>query len=171
MKSRLFTVLLLASLAAALLLSGCSAPGNSAPPAQPPADSQPEDAANTEDGAEEPAAAITPANFTVIVGETSVATDAAGGKILRVDYEFINKGDTAVPSAVSAAAAAQGGKELTAATIDGAGGSVDYMVRSGGSVQCFAAFQLESSEPVQFEIRNISVTPAVAVAAAEMPVE
>ncbi|MDR2196640.1 MAG: DUF5067 domain-containing protein [Coriobacteriales bacterium] len=95
-----------------------------------------------------------PANFAIIVGEGAFITDDGGNAALRVDYELINKGETGVPEQMCAVSATQNGVALQASTFEGATGSIDYQVRGGGSVQCFAVFVLEGSGEVTVEFLN-----------------
>ncbi|MDR1421762.1 MAG: DUF5067 domain-containing protein [Coriobacteriales bacterium] len=113
--------------------------------------------------------ALPVADFTIVFGASEVLAGDGGSQVVKVEYEFINKGASAVPSEVSSVRATQDGVELSATTIGGETGSVDYLVRGGGSVQCSAIFTLDNSKPVTIEIINSS-TGSTVVASTEVPV-
>jgi hypothetical protein len=96
------------------------------------------------------------ADFTIVLKDVEYTVDDNGQEAIKVNYEFINKGETAIPSEVSEVKATQCGAELVPTTIENSSGYIDYLVRSGGSVQCFAAFQLSGTNEVTVDFINIT---------------
>lgn len=81
-------------------------------------------------------------DFLITVKDTTTLVSESGAGIIRVNYGFINKGNTAKPADILTVVAQQNGAELAATTVDGSDGAIHYDVRNGGEVDAFAAFEL-----------------------------
>jgi hypothetical protein len=165
------------SLVVAVLLGlfGCAGPEEPSANDGPATTSAADETAAGGPSADEPATGEEPAaqeaDFSIVVGEAEYLAGSDGKDLVKISYELINKGATAVPNAVSTVKASQGSAELTAATIDGETGAVDYQVRSGGSVQCWAAFELADTSDVTVEFLNITKPSAPPVQTQVVPAQ
>jgi hypothetical protein len=153
------------ALALSLGLFGCGETPKSEEPAPAPATETP--------AAEEPAPdpAAKPASFVINFDEIEYLTGESGKNVVKINYEYINKGDTNIPNTVITIKATQGGAELTAIPLEGKTGEVDYQVRGGGSVRCFVAYELADTSDVTVEFFNATDPSAPAVASKVVPAQ
>ena len=85
----------------------------------------------------------------------SFIKDDEGRDALRVDYEFVNKRETGVPTEKASDKATQNGVELEHGTVDGDDGSFPFPLRNGGGTMCWAIYVLQDKSPVTVTFTNI----------------
>jgi hypothetical protein len=93
--------------------------------------------------------------FSLTITGHEFVKDDEGRDALRVNYEFINKRETAIPTEKCTDRAFQNGEELQRGTIGGDDGRFPYPLRNGGGTDCWGVYLLQGSGPVTVTFTNI----------------
>jgi hypothetical protein len=93
--------------------------------------------------------------FVLEIRDHALIKDDEGRDALRVNYEFVNMRETAIPTEKCIDRAFQNDIELERGTVNDDDGSFPYPVRNGGGIDGWGVYILLDKSPVTVNYYNI----------------